>query len=411
MKNVLFALFSLGILLSACTKTKIIKETYQIPIYQKSTEAEAEAGLRQEAPHQRNGFGNTYVYQTYLLINERGVGIHIYDNSDTLNPVPLSFINIPGNMDMAIQKNVLYADSYDDLLSLDISNIHQIQLMQRLDNVFPQYHPSVGRIIGYKDTTITYEQEVSNWPFTTYDDDSGTTFELANTGNQTGTAGSMARFTIAHSHLYAVDRSNLHTFSIINGSNVQKVNQQAINFFTEVETIFPFGDHLFLGSTDGIFIYDITNPSSPSYLSQFTHVRSCDPVYVSDSLAFVTLRSNTNNFCTGTTNQLDVLNIQQIDQPQLIRSFGMSSPHGLGVKDSLLFICEGNMGLKVYNFQKNYQNNRISNIQLTQKTWLKNVEAIDIIPLNDRIIVVGKDELNQYAYTIDGQLRHLSTLN
>jgi hypothetical protein len=188
------------------------------------------------------------------------------------------------------------------------------------------------------------------------------------------------------------------------------LGEQHINFFTEVETIFPYGNHLFLGSTNGVFIYDISFPSTPQYISEFTHVTSCDPVYVSDSIAFVTLRSNTSAACQGFTNQLDVLDIHQIDQPRLIESFDMQSPHGLGVVDSLIFICEGDHGLKTFTYRTEKQNGVISKVNIQQKSWIQEITAIDLIPLSDRIIVVGREQLHQYRYGPNGELRHLSTI-
>ena len=59
--------------------------------------------------------GKIYIYKDYLLINEPSKGIHIFDNKNPANPINLSFIPIEGNVDLAINSNILYADNYVDL--------------------------------------------------------------------------------------------------------------------------------------------------------------------------------------------------------------------------------------------------------------------------------------------------------
>ncbi|HHN47860.1 MAG TPA: hypothetical protein ENN08_02830, partial [Bacteroidales bacterium] len=49
-------------------------------------------------------------------------GIHVVDNSNPASPQIISFIAIPGNYDLAIRGNILFADSYIDLVALDISD-------------------------------------------------------------------------------------------------------------------------------------------------------------------------------------------------------------------------------------------------------------------------------------------------
>jgi hypothetical protein len=81
--------------------------------------------------------GKIYLLEPYLFVNERGKGIHVIDNSDPKNPINLSFLSIPGNMDMAAKGNWLYVDNYKDLLTFDISDPRQIILVKRSPNVIP----------------------------------------------------------------------------------------------------------------------------------------------------------------------------------------------------------------------------------------------------------------------------------
>ena len=70
--------------------------------------------------------GKIYFKDHYIFVNEYQKGIHVIDNEDPRNPQIIKFIEIPGNVDMAIADDILYADSYVDLLSIDISDIGNI---------------------------------------------------------------------------------------------------------------------------------------------------------------------------------------------------------------------------------------------------------------------------------------------
>ncbi len=55
--------------------------------------------------------GKIYTYGSTLFINELNAGIHVINNSNPQNPVPLKFIKILGNVDIAVKDNILYADN------------------------------------------------------------------------------------------------------------------------------------------------------------------------------------------------------------------------------------------------------------------------------------------------------------
>ena len=66
-------------------------------------------------------------------------------------------------------------------------------------------------------------------------------------------------------------------------------------------------------------IYSITEPESPNFVSTYQHVVSCDPVVVDDEYAYVTLRTGTT--CAGWQNQLEVIDIQTLSNPQLVATY------------------------------------------------------------------------------------------
>jgi len=94
--------------------------------------------------------GKIYLYQQYLLINSPYKGIYIYNNSDATQPLPLVYLDIPGNVDMAIKDGYLYVDSYSDLVTvrlvddlgnvlIDVKNVAEVS---RVGNVFPLFSRS-----------------------------------------------------------------------------------------------------------------------------------------------------------------------------------------------------------------------------------------------------------------------------
>lgn len=85
--------------------------------------------------------GKIYTFGNYIFISEQYEGIHVVDNSDPSNPVNISFVAIPGCVDMAVKNNVMYADNAVDLVSLSIENISDIKVISRNTNVFPELVP------------------------------------------------------------------------------------------------------------------------------------------------------------------------------------------------------------------------------------------------------------------------------
>jgi hypothetical protein len=81
--------------------------------------------------------GKIYVKGNYLFVNDINQGIHVINNQNPASPQPVSFISIPGNVDIAVKDNVLYADNATDLVALDISDPNDVKLVKRIMNSFP----------------------------------------------------------------------------------------------------------------------------------------------------------------------------------------------------------------------------------------------------------------------------------
>ncbi|MDA3780160.1 MAG: hypothetical protein PF487_08105 [Bacteroidales bacterium] len=362
--------------------------------------------------------GKIYFYNDYLYINEYLKGIHIIDNSDPTNPENIAFISIPGNVDNAIKNDILYADSYVDIVALDISDLQNITEVDRLKDIIPYTLPPYddnyrvdevdrdkGIVIAWEIEDVEKEVTSPNYPiYLDYSLEStmiNSSSSYSSGASSFGIGGSMARFTIYENYLYTIDNSSLNIIDISNYNNIIKTSTSYLGW--NIETIFPHGDNLFIGSQNGMLIYDVSDPINPVKLSQYSHITNCDPVVVNDTLAYVTLRSGNN--CGGTTNRLDVINISDLTLPTLLKTYGMTNPHGLGIDSTTLFICDGDDGLKIYNTSNPLD------ISSNIITSFEEINAFDVIPLNGVLMLIGENGLYQYDYSNLENIELLSTIN
>lgn len=109
-------------------------------------------------PQEINLAGKIYVYEDLLLISEPYKGVHIIDNSDKSNPVPLAFVKVLGNVDIAVKDGYMYVDSYMDLVVVDINNLDDIKEIKRSEDIFvynpyqasnPYYYFNLEKECGY----------------------------------------------------------------------------------------------------------------------------------------------------------------------------------------------------------------------------------------------------------------------
>lgn len=403
------ALFFLqGCVKDNCDQT--LTYTFFRPVYK--TKEAVRANIKSNAPRQVERPGKLYMRGSYIFLNEIDKGIHVIDNANPANPRNVAFIDIPGSMDLAVKGNTLYADLYTDLVALDITDPSGVTLERVVEGVFPHrlwasgFWADTTKVITewiQTDTTIKVDCSRSNLMFS----DRSVLMNYSATGGPSGGSaasspygmgGSMARFAIVNERLYTVGLSDLSVFNITTTTQPRFVNTRRVGM--SIETIYPFKDNLFIGSTSGMFIYNINSPDNPSLTGQFGHVRSCDPVIADDNNAYVTLRSGT--ACEGFTNQLEVLKLNSFTNPSLVKTYQLTNPHGLSKDGSTLFICDGRGGLKIYNASD------VQNLQLL--STINGIETYDVIASNNVALVVAKDGLYQYDYSNLSNIRLLSKM-
>ena len=375
----------------------------------KMSKADFKKAIDVIAPIPMDESGKIYVYGHYIFVNEKYEGVHVVDNSDPKAPKKIAFIKIPGNVDVSVKGNYLYADSIMDLIVLDISDINNIRTVNRLENVLRDNVIFPFEVDIYEWQDIDYENDiVIGWEtvkerrlIEEVQVDFSREFDVmlsnaAQNSAPTGQGGSLARFKIVNDYLYAVDSHNINVFNIEDLENPKDLDDVYAGF--DIETIFNRGDQLFLGSMRGMYIYDISSPATPSLISEFEHGTACDPVVVDGDYAYVTLRGG--NMCGATESGLFIVDISDITNPELVKTYPMDGPYGLGVKDEKLFVCDGASGLKVYDK---------SNVQdLVQLNHFKDIDTFDVITMEDNLLMIGEEVLYQYEY-LENKIKLIST--
>lgn len=416
MRRLLLLIF---LFLYSCSTNNDEFEVYELFTPIVMTMDEVRATVAVEEPQEIQVTGKIYVKDQLLLVGDEKRGIHIFDNSQPESPHKIAFLAIPGNHDMEIRGNYLYADSYKDLLVFDLSDINQIDIRSRKKEVFPYQidYPqgdelpydinwegidfSNSIVVGWERSKEIREKQDYHY------DNVGVAESVSDTATNgsTGQGGSLARFKIVGHYLYTLDDSMLNVFDISDALSPNKVSDSYVTW--AAETLFLSGDHMFVGSRDGVYIYDVSSPANPEYVSEFTHSTMCDPVVVYETTAFVTLRGG--NMCgdpwfgaedQALESRLDILDVSNIKKPTLVTHYVLENPYGLGVKGDLLFICDGTAGLKVYD------KSDLTNLQLLATH--NQMEAFDVIPLESHLILIAKEGIFQFSYDEDNTISLIS---
>lgn len=398
-------LLAVLILLASCQKKMCTSvRTITTPVWK--SRADIRAAMHAMPAQTIGATGKLYIYGNYIFLNEPTKGVHIIDNSNPAAPVNKAFVPIPGNVDIAVRGNYLYADCWADLVVLDVSNPLATHPVSFASNVYRSFNNYYYTMMGTNGDTLYYagvetHDTVVNCRDEYYEDRiSSPVIMTATLSNATftGAGGSMSRFALVNDRLYAVDDFSLSTFSVSNPAQLVGVGNQIVG--TRVETIYPMGNKLFIGTATGMHIYDISNANNPSFLSTFSHATACDPVIADGQYAYVTLRSGT--ACNTINNELNVVNIANLTSPQLVRTYAMTNPHGLTKDGNLLFICDGRDGIRMMDASS--PNNIMPLFRVT------GIDTYDAIAMNGTLIVSAKDGLYQYDYRSGARLTLLSKI-
>src|SRR5690349_14411564 len=170
--------------------------TYYEPIYK--TKAEVRDNIKSNQPRSIEKPGKIYIFGKFIFLNEIDKGIHVIDNSNPANPKNLSFIDIPGNLDIAATGSILYADMYTDLVAIDISSPLKVTVRKIVDNIFPHRAYGGGFLVdaaatqgasiisGWQEKTMTVTEDCNSPVFAL--DNRGAFFSAAATNSSYSTS-------------------------------------------------------------------------------------------------------------------------------------------------------------------------------------------------------------------------------
>jgi hypothetical protein len=402
----------LGLLtLLACTRQEPEPDTTSYLVYASYrplllARATLESSVAAVAPQALHNTGKIYLRGAYVFVNEKYEGIHVIDNHDPANPRPVSFLRIPGNVDLAVRGNLLYADNGPDLVTIDISDPAHAKPTGRVRDAFrelpmpesgpleeayqPTKRPANTVVVGWHklaaNEVIPYRATYPRYQNINFYSTAANTATSAAPGAATGKGGSLARFAILGQTLYTVDEQSLRLFDLQNPATPVASKLVGVGF--GIETIFPQDHYLFLGTQSGMFIYDVATPTAPQRVAYYQHMVSCDPVVVDGRYAYVTLR--TGSTCSG--------GITNVSQPRLAKSYPLTNPGGLGIENNRLYVCDD--GLKTFDTSQTPVLKPLQHFATT---------ITDVIPNGDYLLAIGPGGL--YQYRMAGQdLQRVSML-
>jgi len=382
--------------------------TLMTPIY--GPRADVMANMNGNPAETVKQAGKLYIKDNFIYLNEVDKGIHIIDNSNPSEPKQVAFLDIPGNLDIAVRDNILYADMWGDLIAMDISDPKNANIVKEIKDFFTMrmYVNGINTagipdqvIVGWikKDTVVSIDDFNRGMCPNCLEGDvmllQNAAYSSAAKSN--GTAGSMASMVLINDYLYAIREP--HSVGIVNVST-PSAPQAKDAFYAgfDLQTIYPFENKLFLGSMSGMYISDLSNPEAPAKLGEFSHGRACDPVVTDGDYAYVTLHAG--SYCGGNANELNVVDVKNLMNPQLVKTYELTKPTGLCKDGNLLFVCDDISGVRVYDASQPDN--------LKQLAQVDSKEAYDVIAASNHAMVVGKDGLYQYDYSDLDNIRLLS---
>ncbi|MGB1449178.1 MAG: LVIVD repeat-containing protein [Flavobacteriaceae bacterium] len=393
---------------------EMVDVAYFVPQYETTSQLAAKVSI--DEPKDYAEAGKIVTYQHYIFINKPNEGVHVVDNSDPTTPVNLHFINIPGSLDLSIIDNHLYSDMFSALVVFNLSDITSPELIEEFtvedvfyynpyftldytalsmeDYSYTNYEaidPKQGIVTGWEIDIRQEPLEEQLYYYREFDHDAvvaeSTSSDQDGAFSEVSTAGSMTRFLPVDRYLYTINFNELVVFSI--GENYQPTRFARLDTGTQAETLFQLNDLLFVGSTTGMLMYDISSPSNPDYLNSINHFRSCDPVVADEEYAYVTLRGGTN--CFTESNELQIIDIRNPEELAVVARQVMFNPHGLAIHEKHLLVCDGSAGLKVVD---------VTDPTSPEIVTTENLPfAYDIIVDFPNAIIVGEGVIYQYDLT------------
>ncbi|MCB9195677.1 MAG: hypothetical protein H6600_01955 [Flavobacteriales bacterium] len=413
-KHILIATAALAMTLGACTKNKgEITMTY--------SKATAVYGNIEEirntpliAPVRSiDNPGKIYVGDKFILIGEKEVGIHVFDNTDPNNPTAVTFIQLPMNREFFVDGDYLYAESQYDFVKINLSDFYNPSLIDREVYAFGtgQKNENGEEIIGFTFATVTESIEIGSEEEKALKTSTHLYYNYLNelipvssvpssfSGVGEEGRGTLNKIATMNDYVYVVGNNKMYVFADDNNDLIAR-NVVHLNSW-DVETIYPNEGNLYIGTQSSMILMNTNNPENPSEVSSYFHPTSCDPVLPNGDVAYLTLRSADNSGCAGDENTLTILNMEDEKNPTPLNSIVMNSPYGMTISGNYLWVGEGTNGLSLFDNSNPFD-------PVLIKTFT-DVEAYDVIAnpaIPNGIYVTGSEGMDHY--NVDYQQLSLS---
>jgi hypothetical protein len=147
MKKGIYPLLFLTILIFSSSRDDFYNESEYFPILMERPELEKSIKFREKQEIEIPG--KIYYKDQTIYLVEKYKGIHVIDNSNPASPINIGFINIPGCIDIAIKNKSLLTDNATDLVAIDITDLSELRVTERIQNVFPECTPPDLEYIPY----------------------------------------------------------------------------------------------------------------------------------------------------------------------------------------------------------------------------------------------------------------------
>lgn len=320
---------------------------------------------------------NIYLYDTLLLVSDSLNGLLIYSLADEKAPRFKARIPLKGNRGMAMKDSIIYANSWGAILALRIVNDTDYEVASVIKT--DPYHTGMPFFEG----PDCYSSGGG------FGCSSPNVYDAKSAGSESsgssGTGGSYAIFAVIDSFLYYINDRSIITMDISDAATPRKLSETYIDW--SIETLFPTERHLFIGGMSGMYVMDRADPSHPTLIGSFVHFTAKDPVVVKDTTAYVTLRAG--SWSKNPMDELMVVNLASIAAPKLIKEMPLSTPYGLAIRDTLLYVAQGRNGWTLFGLSNPHAPGVL-------QQW-SSPDAKDFIWIDDRLYMMCFDRVKIYS--------------
>lgn len=307
-----------------------------------------------------------------LFVSDRYTGLHVYDITNLSAPSKVIQIFRGNNAGAAVKGDIIYTNHYNQLQAIRITG-ESFEVVARIGEVYGEEVPWNEGPMGNDDYG--------------YSCSCASSYDAAQSPGPSGGGSSYATFVLIDDYLYRVHDSFLIVYDVTNQEKPKEVSRVEVGW--DIETLYPTQNFMFIGGQRGMYIFTRADPTRPRQIAKIEHARACDPVVVSGSTAFVTLRGG--NRCGQAPDELLCVSIKDPSQPEVVATKPLQTPWGLAVQDNGLYVSHGENGYSLLDISQ-------SDNPTIRATWADEATR-DFLWFGNTLFVLGDDNVSIYDVT------------